>query len=65
MEYIKCPTHESSQSGFNIMKFMREIIKNPNMLTRDDEPFPQSTYEQDEIDEVRLEWVQTVNEALP
>ncbi|XP_026385288.1 uncharacterized protein LOC113280890 isoform X2 [Papaver somniferum] len=57
---IKCPKQKNSvECGFYVMKFMREIIDDPNMFTRS-EPFPQSTYEQDEIDEVRLEWIQTV-----
>ncbi|KAI3903813.1 hypothetical protein MKW92_016772 [Papaver armeniacum] len=57
---IKCPKQKNSvECGFYVMKFMREIIDDPNMFTRS-EPFPKSTYEQDEIDEVRLEWIQTV-----
>ncbi|RZC53750.1 hypothetical protein C5167_012599 [Papaver somniferum] len=57
---IKCPKQKSSEEcGFYIMKFMREIIDEPKVFTKS-EPFSKSTYEQDEIDEVRLEWIQTV-----
>ncbi|KAI3949450.1 hypothetical protein MKX01_000098 [Papaver californicum] len=57
---IKCPKQKNSvECGFYVMKFMREIIDDPNMFTRS-EPFPKSTYKQSEIDEVRLEWIQTV-----
>ncbi|KAI3919717.1 hypothetical protein MKX01_000158 [Papaver californicum] len=58
---IKCPKQKNSvDSGFYIIKYMREIIDEPNMFSKS-EPFPKSTYEQDEIDEVRLEWIQTVS----
>ncbi|RZC92092.1 hypothetical protein C5167_027981 [Papaver somniferum] len=57
---IKCPKQKNSvECGFYIMKFMREIIDEPKMFTKS-EPFLKSTYEQDEIDEVRLEWIRTV-----
>ncbi|RZC92091.1 hypothetical protein C5167_027980 [Papaver somniferum] len=55
-----CPKQKNSvECGFYIMKFMREKIDEPKMFTKS-EPFLKSTYEQDEIDEVRLEWIQTV-----
>ncbi|KAI3891101.1 hypothetical protein MKW98_007406 [Papaver atlanticum] len=61
---IKCPKQKNSvESGFYIMKFMREIIDEPNMFTKS-EPFSKSTYEQYELDEVRLEWIQTVEAYL-
>ncbi|KAI3870043.1 hypothetical protein MKX03_017913 [Papaver bracteatum] len=61
---IKCPKQKNSvESGFYIMKFMREIIDEPIMFTKS-EPFSKSTYEQDEIDEERLEWIQTVEAYL-
>ncbi|XP_026454483.1 uncharacterized protein LOC113355759 isoform X2 [Papaver somniferum] len=61
---VKCPKQKHSmESGFYIMKFMREIIDEPNMFTKS-EPFSKSTYEQDEIDEVRLEWIQTIEAYL-
>ncbi|KAI3870041.1 hypothetical protein MKX03_017911 [Papaver bracteatum] len=58
---IKCPKQKNSvECGFYIMKFMKEIIDEPKMFTKS-EPFLKSAYEQDEIDEVRLEWIRTVN----
>ncbi|KAI3870042.1 hypothetical protein MKX03_017912 [Papaver bracteatum] len=57
---IKCPKQKNSvECGFYIMKFLREIIDDPKMFTKS-EPFLKSMYEQDEIDEVRLEWIRTV-----
>ncbi|MCL7027692.1 hypothetical protein MKW94_030692 [Papaver nudicaule] len=57
---VKCPTQKSKvECGYYVLKFMREIVGKPNMLARS-EPFPKHRYEQDEIDEVRLEWLQTV-----
>ncbi|KAI3871864.1 hypothetical protein MKX03_012900 [Papaver bracteatum] len=57
---IKCPKQKCSvECGFYVMKFMREIIDEPPMFKKS-EPFSKSTYDQNEIDKVRLEWVQTV-----
>ncbi|MCL7030416.1 hypothetical protein MKW94_009065, partial [Papaver nudicaule] len=64
MMNTNCPKQKSSvECGFYVMKFMREIIDEPNMFTRS-EPFPKSTHEQDAIDELRLEWIQTVEAYL-
>ncbi|XP_061989460.1 uncharacterized protein LOC133708026 isoform X2 [Rosa rugosa] len=60
---IQCPTQAGKvECGYYVMRFMKAIIEDPTILTRS--KFNNQSYNQEEIDDVRVEWADLVETLL-
>ncbi|RXI07979.1 hypothetical protein DVH24_014545 [Malus domestica] len=62
---VKCPLQEGTvECGYYVMKYMKEIINDPNcsIITKFKE---KATYTQHEIDALRIEWAEYVDDFIP
>ncbi|KAM1734715.1 hypothetical protein ACFX11_020150 [Malus domestica] len=61
---VKCPLQEGTvECGYYVMKYMKEIINDPNcsIITKFKE---KATYTQHEIDALRIEWAEYVDDFI-
>ncbi|KAB2614989.1 ubiquitin-like-specific protease ESD4 [Pyrus ussuriensis x Pyrus communis] len=62
---VKCPLQEGTvECGYYVMKYMKEIVDDPNcsIITKFKE---KATYTQQEIDALRIEWAEYVDDFIP
>lgn len=60
MKVVECPKQPTNvECGFYVMKYMKDVIKEERIL-RSGNFKGKRTYMQAEIDEVRVEWINSV-----
>ncbi|KAB2625552.1 ubiquitin-like-specific protease ESD4 [Pyrus ussuriensis x Pyrus communis] len=62
---VQCPLQEGTvECGYYVMKYMKEIVDDPNcsIITKFKE---KATYTQQEIDALRIEWAEYVDDIIP